>query len=105
MPSAAQEHVQANPGDDRRQPPTQILDRARIGAGEAEPRFLNCVISVSQGTKHPIGHPGQVGTALLKALNQPIALDHLSRSAFAHCSGHIASLSSVISMTNETTAM
>jgi catechol 2,3-dioxygenase-like lactoylglutathione lyase family enzyme len=38
------QHVQAHPRDDGRQPGSQVLDRADIGAAESNPAFLDSVL-------------------------------------------------------------
>jgi hypothetical protein len=41
---AGVQHVEAHPGDHRRQPSPEVLDAARVGAAEPQPRFLDGVV-------------------------------------------------------------
>ena len=75
---ARSQHVQAHPADDRRQPPAQVRDIARVRAAEPEPGFLYGIVRLAQGTKHPVGHRSQVGPVGLEPLRQPFTLAHRS---------------------------
>jgi hypothetical protein len=47
--------VQADPGDDRRQPAGEVLDGVGVGAGELEPRLLHGVVRLGPAAEHPVG--------------------------------------------------
>ena len=85
---ARAQHVEAHPGDDRRQPSTQILDATRAGATEAEPGFLNGVVRLAQRAEHPVGDRPEVGPVCLELLSQAVVFVHRSHSsvAFRHSS-------------------
>ncbi len=75
---ARAQHVKADPPDDRRQPGLEVINSARIGAAEANPRFLDGVVRIGQGAEHAVGDTTQVGAVCLEALGQPGVLIHVS---------------------------
>jgi hypothetical protein len=83
---AGAEHVQRDPGDNGRQPGAEVLEPARVGAVEPEPRLLHRVVRLAQRAEHPIGDRPQAGAVLLESFCEPLSLVHRSRSSVA--SGH-----------------
>ena len=81
---ARAQHVQAHPRHDRRQPPLEVLDSARVGAVEPQPGFMDGVVRLAQRAEHPVGHRPQVGALGLESLRQhfPIVNGHSLRSHF-----------------------
>jgi dihydrofolate reductase/transposase len=59
-------HVETDPPDNRRQPGPQVVNSARVGAAEADPRFLDGVvrIGVQERTATHRCHPGQLDAAV-----------------------------------------
>jgi hypothetical protein len=45
---ACSEHVQTDPGDDCRQPPTKVLDVVRLGTADSNPGILDSVVGLSE---------------------------------------------------------
>jgi hypothetical protein len=79
------EGVQAHAGDDRGQPPAQVLDAPTVRPADSQPGLLNRVLRVGQRAEHPIGDRSQMGTVLLEALGQELVLVHQSHSLVAPC--------------------
>ena len=73
---ARAEHVEANTGDDRRQPSAEILDLVHLGPAHPHPGVLDCIVGFGERAQHPIGDRPQVGPLLLEALRQPVLLVH-----------------------------
>jgi hypothetical protein len=71
--------VQADPGDDRRQPAGEVLDGVGVGAGELEPRLLHGVVRLGPAAEHPVGDGAQARPAGLELLGQPVVV-HRHRS-------------------------
>ena len=63
-------------GDDRRQPAAEVVDGARVGAAEPQPRLLDGVVGLARRAEHPVGHRAQVGPVLLESLRQPVVRVH-----------------------------
>src|SRR5579862_4692727 len=72
------EHVERHAGDDRGQPASEILDLARAGTADPEPRVLNGVVRFRQRAEHSVGHRTQPRTMLLEALGQPLLIRHVT---------------------------
>ena len=75
------QHVEGHPGHDRRQPPVQVLDRARVGAVEPDPRLLHHVVGFAHGAEHPVGHSTEMradGPRIGRP--EPVVLAHRSHS-------------------------
>jgi hypothetical protein len=49
---------------------------ARVGAAEPEPGFLNGILRLGQGAKHPVSHPAEMAPVLLEPPGPPVALVH-----------------------------
>ncbi len=81
---ARAQHVEADAGDDRRQPSPEVLDLTRVGPADSDPGVLDGVVGVGERAQHPVGDGPQVVTLLLEALHQPL------RSSITHPSetGH-----------------
>ena len=81
---AGPQHVERHPGDDRRQPPIEVLDGARVGPVEPDPCFLHGVVCLAGRPEHPVRHRPQMGTPGLEPVHQPVVFRHryllLSRS-------------------------
>jgi hypothetical protein len=67
----------------RRQPSGEILNPVGIGTAQAQPSFLNGVIHLAQGAKHPVGHRAQVTSVFFESPRQPFAFVHRSHSIVA----------------------
>ena len=48
---ARAQHVQADARDHRRQPAAQVVDTARVGAAEPQPRFLHRVVGLARASR------------------------------------------------------
>jgi len=70
------QHVEADPGGDRRQPATEVLNLAGVRSARPEPRLLHGVVRLAQRAEHPERHRPQVGPVLLEPLRQPLVLAH-----------------------------
>ena len=73
---ARSQHVEADPADDRRQPCAQVVDIARVGTAETDPRFLDGVVRLGQGAEHPICDAAQMGAVGLEAVGEPVLVVH-----------------------------
>ena len=71
-PVARSQDVQADAGDDRRQPAAEVVDLARVGAADPQPGLLDGVVSLRERAEHPVGHRPQVRPVLLEAIRQPV---------------------------------
>jgi hypothetical protein len=68
---------------DRRQPPAQVLDAARVGTTEAQPGFLDGVVGLARRAEHPPGMRPQASPIGLESSRQPLAVMHRSHSLVA----------------------
>ncbi len=75
------EHVEADPGDDGRQPAAEVLDVVDVGSLEPDPRLLEGIVGVGDRPEHAIGHRPQVRSLLLEARCQPLPFIHRSHSS------------------------
>src|ERR671922_262548 len=82
---ARAEHVQRDPSDDGRQPPTEVLHLVRVNAVQPQPGLLDGIVGLTQRAQHPVGHRSQPRSMLLESLCQPVALFHLSHPFLAPC--------------------
>src|SRR5688500_5255106 len=62
--------VEADAGDDRRQPAAKVLDSGNVSAADPKPGFLNGVVGLGERAEHPIGDGTQVRAVLLEALGE-----------------------------------
>ena len=69
---------EAHPGDHRRQPAAEVLDAARVAAGEPEPRLLHCVVGFAERPEHSVCHRPQVAAVRLEAFGQQVEVGHPS---------------------------
>jgi hypothetical protein len=76
--AARAEHVEGDPGDDRRQPAAEIVDRSVVFV-EADPCLLYGVLALAERAEHAVGHRLQAGTLLFELLCEPVT-------------GHVSSL-------------
>jgi hypothetical protein len=76
-PARAQ-HVEAEAGDDRREPSAEVVDRVGIDAAEPQPRFLHGVVGLAERAEHPIGDGAQPVAVLLEPPGQPIGFVHVT---------------------------
>ena len=53
---AGPQNPQAHPGQDRGQPPGQVVDAAGVRPAEPDPCLLNRVLCLCEGPEHPVGH-------------------------------------------------
>ena len=88
---ARAQHVEAQPRDDGRQPPPEVLDSTRVRAADPDPGFLNGVVGLAPRAEHPVGDRPQVTPVLFESLRQPFVFVHRS-----HSLGHTPSSRSVI---------
>ena len=93
--AAGAQQVEADAGDDRRQPAAHVLDLARLGAVEPEPRLLYRVLRLAQRAEHPVGDRLQMGAMLLELSRLPLSARHR----------HILSAGSVIRETKHDGSM
>ena len=83
--AARAQHVQAHPGDDRRQPTAQVLDAAGVGAAQPQPGLLDGVLGLGQRAEHPVGHRPQMRAVRLELRRYEVVLVHRSHSFVAIC--------------------
>ena len=67
---AQPEHVQADPGDDRRQPPLEAVDLLGVGPPQPQPRLLHGVVGLAEGAEDPVGDPAQLGPLAVELVGQ-----------------------------------
>lgn len=72
------QHVEADPGDDRRQPGLQVVDVVGPGAVDPLPGILDGVVGLGERAKHPVGHGSQMGPVLLEPAGEPLVVRHAS---------------------------
>jgi hypothetical protein len=63
------EHRQAHARDDRRQPAADVVDVARVGAIDAQPRLLQRVVGLGARAENPRGHGVQVRAVCLEGVH------------------------------------
>jgi hypothetical protein len=68
--------VEADPGDDGRQPSAGVLHVIRPGAGQAQPGVLERVVGLGLGAEHPVAEPAQARPVLLELPGQPVIAVH-----------------------------
>ena len=56
---AGLQHVQADPGHDRSQPPGRILHLTTVGTADPQPRLLQRVLGITARSEHPVGQRHQ----------------------------------------------
>ncbi len=66
------------PPDDRRQPGLHVFNVRRILVANPQPCFLEGIVGFGRRSEHPVGDGAQVGSVLLEAFSQPLALIHRS---------------------------
>ena len=76
--SAGAEHVQRDPGDDRRQPAAEVLDLPHIGPAKPQPGVLDGVVGLAEGAEHPVGDRPQVRPLFLELPGEPFLLIHVT---------------------------
>jgi len=54
--AARAQHVQAHPSHGGCEPSLEVLDIARIGAGETQPRLLHGIVGLAAGAEHAKSH-------------------------------------------------
>ena len=62
--------------DDRRQPPTEVLDIARLGAAEAQPGLLDRVVGFARRPEQPVGDRPEMGPVRLEPFRQLSVVVH-----------------------------
>ena len=70
------EQVEADPGDDRREPGLQVVDVVGAGAVDPLPGVLDGVVGLEGRAQHSVGHGSQVGPVLLESPGEPLAVAH-----------------------------
>ena len=68
--------IEAEPGDDRREPAAQVLDLGDIGSTRPEPGVLDGVLRLGQRAEHPIRHGSQMRAMFLEASGEPVGVGH-----------------------------
>ena len=63
---ARTKHVERHPRDNRGEPPAEVLDRAGVGAAEANPGLLHRVVRLAQRAQHPVRDGSQVRPLFLE---------------------------------------
>ncbi len=81
---ARAQHVEAHARDDRRQPPAEVLDAARVGATEPQPGLLHRVVRLARRAEHAVGDGPEVGAVRLELVRQQFTLVHRSHSLVAY---------------------
>ena len=83
---ARAQHVEADAGDNRGQPATEVFDRARIGTAQPQPGLLHGIVDLAGRAQHAVGHRPQAGSIGLELFGQKLFLVHRSHShvAFRH---------------------
>jgi hypothetical protein len=67
---AGPEHVQADPGDDRRQPALEAVDLLGVGPLEPDPSLLHRVVGLVQRAEDPVGDRPQLGSLPVEPVGQ-----------------------------------
>jgi hypothetical protein len=62
----------------RRQPSAKVLDLARVGAAEPQPRVLDGVVGLAERAEHPVGDRAEVRSVLLELPREPLLLIHVT---------------------------
>ena len=75
------QHVQANPGHNRSQPPGRILHLTAVGPADPQPRLLHRVLGITARAEHPVSQRHQPAPVLGESMRQPVVLGHRSRSS------------------------
>ena len=75
---ARAQHVEADAGDDGRQPAAKVVDLACVGAARAAARLLDGVVGLAVRAEHAIGDRPKVGPVLLKLPSEPFLLIHVT---------------------------
>ena len=77
---ARTQHVEANTTDDGGQPTSQVLDTARIGTAQPQPRLLHGVIGLALRAEHAVGDRPQSLAVRFELFRHPVMLIHRSHS-------------------------
>jgi hypothetical protein len=75
---ARAEHVQRDARDDRGQPRAEVLDLARLGAAETQPRVLDRVVGLGERAEHPVRDHTEMRSLLLELAGEPFLLIHVT---------------------------
>jgi len=70
------EHVQADAPHHGGQPGPQVLDRAGVGAAQAQPVFLDGVFGLADLPEHAVADRGQVRAQPLELAREPVRFVH-----------------------------
>jgi hypothetical protein len=76
---ARPQHVQRDARDDGGQPPTQVVDFARVGAAHANPGLLHGVFGFGHRPEQSIRDPSQPTAMLLEAFGLEVLFRHRSQ--------------------------
>ena len=82
------ERVQADPGDDRRQPGLHVVDVVGPGPVDPLPGILDGVVGLGERAQHPISHGPQMGPVFLEAAGEPFAVVHDTSYGSLGADGH-----------------
>jgi hypothetical protein len=77
--------VEADPGDDRRQPSARIVHVIRPRAADPHPGVLKRVVGLGLRSEHPVAEAVQAGPVLLELPGQPVIRVHPSHPSRARC--------------------
>jgi hypothetical protein len=77
--------VEADPGDDRRQPAAGIVHVILPRAADPHPRVLKRVVGLGRRSEHPVAQAVQAGPVLLELPGQPVIRVHPSHPSRARC--------------------
>ena len=69
--AAGAQDVEADPGDDGRQPAAEVVDLVGVAALQPQPRLLHGVVGFAERAEHAVAHGPQAGPVLLELLGQP----------------------------------
>jgi hypothetical protein len=81
------QHVQADPGHDRGEPPAQVLHLVPAGPAQPQPGVLHGVVGLGERAQHPVGDCPQVAPVLFELFGQPLVFVHMSHPRVARCPG------------------
>ncbi len=70
------QHVQAHPGHDGGQPPTEVLDIAGVRPAQPQPGLLHGIVGLAQRTEHSQRDRLKVSSLLLEPLGRSVGLVH-----------------------------
>jgi hypothetical protein len=86
MPGAPRaQHVQADAGQDGREPPVQIRHAGDVGPAGVQPTLLDRVLGLGQRAEHAVSDGSQARPVGVEPAGQALARLHVSQPRFAGC--------------------